>query len=140
MNNENIEQEEVSLKQQIINFVKKHKVYINYFIALLIGFLFAYFANYNSKTKQVLAFIYKDKCYHIHHWITYGVIILFVLLSKYLATKYINHIISIKLDNLILFFLGGLILEDFLYRDIFQIREKCKSVFYKTPSMHKTLF
>ena len=103
----------------IKNIYNKYKKYFYYFFAAILGFLIAYFLNYKSSKKQALMLIWNEKCFHIHHWITYSFIIAIILLTKYY---------TISIDYLIVFFLVGLILEDFLYRDIFQIREKCNKM------------
>ena len=97
----------------------KYKNYIINIIAILFGFILAYVLNYKSTKKQALMLIWNDKCFHIHHWISYSMLLLVILFAKYFP---------IKIDIYIIFFLIGLILEDFLYRDIFKIREKCSKM------------
>lgn len=98
---------------------EKNKKLIFSIVAVIFGFILAYVLNFKSKKKQALMLIWDEKCFHIHHWITYSFIIVIILLTKYY---------SISIDYLVVFFLLGLVLEDFLYRDIFQIREKCSKM------------
>ena len=97
----------------------KYKYYIINIIAILFGFILAYVLNYKSTKKQALMLIWNDKCFHMHHWITYGIILLAMLFIKYFP---------VEIDYIAIFFIVGLILEDFLYRDIFQVREKCSKM------------
>jgi hypothetical protein len=104
---------------RIVSYIKSN--YIN-IILLIIGFLIAFKVNYqrNPNSKQALMLIFNNKCYHIHHWVTYGLIILIILASKHLKNKYLFMII---------YFLLGLISEDFLYRNILQFRQSCNKMF-----------
>jgi hypothetical protein len=101
------------------NIFNKHKKFIINFFAVLFGFLIAFILNYKSSKKQALMLIWNDNCFHIHHWISYGIILLAMLFHKFFP---------MEIDYIVIFFIVGLILEDFLYRDIFQVREKCKKM------------
>jgi len=88
--------------------------------ATITGFLIAYYINF-KKTKgkhrlQELVLLMKKNCYHIHHFITFGVIIISMLLGKY---------ISLKLLIIIIAFLIGLSLEDLMYKDWNLIKNNC---------------
>ena len=97
----------------------KYKYYIINLFAAVFGFFLAYILNYKSTKTQALLLIWNDKCFHMHHWITYGILLLAMLFIKYFP---------VEIDYIAIFFIVGLILEDFLYRDIFQIREKCSKM------------
>ena len=97
----------------------KYKYYIINLFAVVFGFFLAYILNYKSTKKQALMLIWNDKCFHIHHWISYGIILLAMLFIKFFP---------MEIDYIAIFFIVGLILEDFLYRDIFQVREKCSKM------------
>lgn len=58
-----------------------------------------------------------NKCYHIHHWIWIGVLL---LLSAILSGLYTN--VTNFLKGL---WVGCFILEFFLYEDMFKIKQKC---------------
>ena len=106
-------------KKFIRNIFNKHKKFIINFFAVLLGFFIAFILNYKSSKKQALMLIWNDKCFHIHHWISYGIILLAMLFHKFFP---------MEIDYIVIFFIVGLILEDFLYRDIFQVREKCSKM------------
>ena len=103
-------------KQNKQNKYKQYKQYFIYFIGLCAGFMLAYMVNYKSQKKQALILQWNNKCYHIHHWITYSIIVLTILAAKHY---------SVSVDYAMIYFLVGLILEDFLYRNIFQLRTRC---------------
>ena len=93
-------------------------MYFVYGIVFIIVFLYAVKINYDKvpSFKEELKLYWGKSCYHIHHWITYTLFILLILLGK----THINYIIN----TLIAIFLG-FICEDFLYRNIFQLRIHC---------------
>jgi len=97
----------------------KHTKSIISLFAVIFGFFLAYMFNYKSSKKQALMLIWNEKCFHIHHWITYGILLLAMLFVKFFP---------MDIDYIAIFFIVGLILEDFLYRDIFQVREKCSKM------------
>lgn len=98
----------------------KHKKLIKNSFAVIFGFFLAYILNYKSSKKQALMLIWNDNCFHIHHWISYGILLLAMLFVKFFP---------VDIDYIAIFFIVGLILEDFLYRDIFQVREKCSKMY-----------
>lgn len=100
---------------------------LKYVIVFLFGLAIAYRSNYKSSTKNELALIWHNKCYHIHHWITYGIIIISIYLNLYLSKKFIYLITT---------FLLGLMAEDLFYRDIFKIREPCSKTFTLTSNVY----
>lgn len=65
---------------------------------------------------EELKLMWGDNCYHIHHWITFSGVILLILIALY-TPPIISYII-------IAFSLGA-IAEDFLFGDIFIIKEMC---------------
>jgi len=101
--------------------------YLQYSIIFLFGLAIAYKNNFKSSKKNELVLIWKDKCYHIHHWITYSIII---------ASLYTNLILDIKYIHIITFFLLGLVAEDLFYRDILDIREPCSKTFTLSSNVY----
>ena len=65
---------------------------------------------------EELKLFWGNNCYHIHHWITFSAIIALILIPIY-APRIISYMI-------IAFSLGA-IAEDFLFSDIFIIKEMC---------------
>ena len=88
-------------------------------ITLLIGFLIAVLQNYvgNKDRMQEMIFIYPPHCYHIHHYIYFMVIALFLFIGHYVRNS--------KIVYGIVFLLIGFSLEDLLYLDIFKIKDNC---------------
>ena len=106
----------------ILNQIYKNKrnIFI-LLITLITGFLFAYVINYlprNRTYRQELDLFIGKKCYHIHHWITLGIILGVFLIGYY------NK--SIILFYSVVGIMLGLIFEDFLFRDFLKIRNNCK--------------
>jgi len=95
-------------------------------IFLIIGFTLAYFINYkpnmkNKNERQELDLLIGNKCYHIHHWITFTLIIIILFIGKYIITQ--------SLFFSIIGILFGFILEDFLFtgkKSLFKIKNSCK--------------
>ena len=88
----------------------------------LIGYTLAYFIHYlphkNDKEKKYtkkLILTWNSKQYHIHHWITFSIIILLLLIGKYVPTPVLLVLIGLSL---------GTIFEDFLFDNIFKIEVK----------------
>ena len=100
---------------------------LQYSIIFLFGLAIAYKNNFKSSKKNELVLIWKNKCYHIHHWITYSIII---------ASLYTNLILDINYIHIITFFLLGLVAEDLFYRDILDIREQCSKTFTLSSSVY----
>lgn len=97
--------------------MNKNKI-ILLFLVLSISFMYNIQLNYirNPLYIEELRLIWGPRCYHIHHLITFSGIILLLLIGKY-SPSIITYII-------IMLCLGS-IAEDFLFSDIFIIREPC---------------
>lgn len=106
-----------------MNFLK----YISILLIFLFGLAISYMSNYSTSEKNELLLIWQNKCYHIHHWITYSIIIVCLYSYKHLNKNFI-HILTI--------FLLGLMAEDLFYRDILQIREPCSKSFTLTSNVY----
>lgn len=104
------------------------KLAIEYIAIFLFGLAIAYRNNYDSKKKNELVLIWRNNCYHIHHWITYSIII---------ASMYSFLLLDIKYIHIVAIFLVGLIAEDLFYRDIFKIREPCSKSMTLTNTNEK---
>ena len=106
-------------KQSFTSWIKKHKY--KFIIALLIGFIFAYFFNYKTNRSgfklQELVLLAKGSCYHIHHWM-----FLLLFIGAILAGKFMHNdaIIAVVLGLFI-----GLSLEDLLFKDWYKIKNNC---------------
>jgi hypothetical protein len=101
---------------------------------LIVGFLILYFTNYlpNNKNKnteisnqvlQQLILIVNKNCYHIHHWITFTIFIILMLIGKFTNNYILTGIIGLLI--------GG-ILESFLFKDTFKIKNNCNSNILKS--------
>jgi len=86
-----------------------------------VGFSVAYFFNYKTDRSgyklQELILLKNGNCYHIHHYMYFGVIILAMLLGRYL-----------KNDNILFIIIGLLVggsLEGGLFKDWNLIKNNC---------------
>ena len=113
--------------ESVLKYIKKYSKIINYVIIFLFGLAIAYKNNFKSSKKNELVLIFQNKCYHIHHWITYGIIIMSLYVNQYVDKKFI-FILTV--------FLLGLIAEDLFYRDILNIREPCSKTFTLTSNVY----
>lgn len=88
-------------------------------IALIVGFLIALIQNYlgNKDRMQEMIFIYPPHCYHIHHYIYFLLLALFLFIGHNLKNS--------KIVYGIIFLLIGFSLEDLLYLDLFKIKDNC---------------
>ena len=91
-------------------------------MALITGFVIAYFVNYRAKTAQAVYLILDKSVYHIHHWMFLSVLILAMIVYKKLPYG---------IDYIFIAFLVGVILEDGLYSDVFKIKTDPKDIFKK---------
>jgi hypothetical protein len=89
-----------------------------YLLLFIISLTLSIAINYNKagNFKEELKLIWGNKCFHIHHWITYSIFIILILIG---TTK--NRIMIYSIITILL----AIISEDFLYRNIFKLREKC---------------
>jgi|TARA_B110000259_G_C13986327_1_gene390609 hypothetical protein len=103
---------------------------------LIVGFLILYFTNYlpnnknkNTNTKikdkilQQLILIVNKNCYHIHHWVIFTIFIILMLIGKFTNNYILTGIIGLLI--------GG-ILESFLFKDIFWLKNNCNSNILKS--------
>ncbi len=90
-----------------------------FIISIIISYTLSYYIHYlphkndvNKKYTKKLILTWDSKQYHIHHWITFSLVIFILLLGKY------------SNDYLIAIYIGlclGTIFEDFLFDNIFKI-------------------
>ena len=106
-------------------------IYIQYIIVFSFSLAIAYKLNYKSPKKNELLLIWQNKCFHIHHWITYLLAIACLYLFIFIDIKYI-HIVAV--------FLLGLVSEDLFYRNILQIREPCSKSCTLSSSVNNRKF
>ena len=92
--------------------------WIIYGVLFMTALLLSVRVNYEKKKwyKEELKLYWGLYCYHLHHFITYSFFIILILLGRYANSFYTNCIILILL---------GILVEDFLYGDVFKLREKC---------------
>tara|TARA_X000000950_G_C13628830_1_gene542571 strand:- start:300 stop:692 length:393 start_codon:yes stop_codon:yes gene_type:complete len=116
-------------KKKIISVIMLYMVKFNisninisYLMALITGFVIAYFVNYRAKTAQAVYLILDKSVYHIHHWMFLSVLILAMVVYKNLPHG---------VDYIFIAFLVGVILEDGLYSDVFKIKTDPKDIFKK---------
>ena len=113
----------MKLITNIFNFLINDYVII--FIAAIIGFILAVVINYipskhhhmDKSYRQEIDLFIANNCYHIHHWMSLTLVLLFLFIGKFYSDTYF-FIILIGL-------LIGIILEDFLFGDVFKIRNNC---------------
>jgi len=89
-------------------------------IALVIGFLVAYLFNIKSNRKgfrlQELVLLMKGNCYHIHHFMWIGAMIISMIIARSLSkTKFYIFVA----------FLIGVSSEDLLFKDWNVIKNNC---------------
>tara|TARA_Y100000389_G_C17328260_1_gene446691 strand:- start:238 stop:579 length:342 start_codon:yes stop_codon:yes gene_type:complete len=106
----------------------RYKLVGTFIFTLLIGFLVMYYANYlpnkknkdqkdkKNKTIQELLLVINKNCFHIHHYITAILLIIFLLLGKFS-----NNYMLIAIIGLLI----GFSMEDFLFADVFKIKHNC---------------
>lgn len=89
-----------------------------YGLLFIIALLLAIRINFEKKKsfREELKLYWGKYCFHIHHWITYSLFILLIIIGKYNSELMVNSTIAVLL---------AIILEDFLYGNVFSLREKC---------------
>ena len=94
---------------------------IHYFLIFLVSFLITVWINYlnNSVKIQKLVLRWEEKCFHIHHWLTFSGILIAFVLGRYLNLAHFNIGVVILL---------GIIAEDFLFKDVFTICKPCEEL------------
>ena len=96
-----------------------------YILLFSISFLLTAKINYfNNKSKiQKVILRWNDACFHIHHWITFTIILFAFISGRYLTDLWFNFIIAI---------IFGIIAESFLFKDVFDVKKTCGTIFKKT--------
>lgn len=89
-------------------------------ISIIIGFKICYYLNYLpqqndplKQKKQHLILTWNSQEYHIHHWITFSIIIMLIIIGRYLSFYLLVILIGLSF---------GCILEGFLFDDWYKIR------------------
>ena len=104
----------------IVNFYKKYNTYIKICLSLLIGFLVAYIFNFKSNRKgfrlQELVLLMKSNCYHIHHFMWIGAMIISMIVARSLSKTSFYLLVA---------FLIGVSSEDLLFKDWNIIKNNC---------------
>ena len=104
----------------IVNFYKKYNTYIKICLSLLIGFLVAYIFNFKSNRKgfrfQELVLLMKGNCYHIHHFMWIGAMIISMIVARSLSKTSFYLLVA---------FLIGVSSEDLLFKDWNVIKNNC---------------
>ena len=95
------------------------------FFSIFVGYIISYLIHYlphslekktnDKKYTKKLILTWNSKQYHIHHWITFSIIILLAILGKYAPRPFFYVLIGLSL---------GTIFEDFLFDNIFKIEIK----------------
>ena len=90
-----------------------------FILSIMVAYALSYYIHYlphkndvDKKYTKKLILTWNSKQYHIHHWITFSLVIFILLLGKY------------SNDYLIAIYIGlclGTIFEDFLFDNIFKI-------------------
>lgn len=91
-------------------------------IFTIIGYKICYYINYLpqqndplKQKKQHLILTWNSSEYHIHHWITFSIIIMLLIIGRYSSFYLLILIIGLS---------SGCILEGFLFDDWYKIRIK----------------
>mgnify|MGYP001411650813 CR=1 FL=1 len=104
----------------IADFYKKYNIYFNLTIALVVGFLVAYIFNFKSNRKgfrlQELVLLMKGNCYHIHHFMWIGAMIISMIVARSLSKSTFYLLVA---------FLIGVSSEDLLFKDWNIIKNNC---------------
>jgi hypothetical protein len=95
-----------------------------YVLVFAISFLITAKINYhNNKTKiQKMILRWNNMCFHVHHWITFS-----VLLFAFASGRYLN----ITMFNVMIAIFFGIIAESFLFKDVFDVKKTCATIFKK---------
>lgn len=94
-----------------------NKRYLSYVVAFLLGFGITYFFHAGNSGKKKLVLQWDEYCYHIHHWITF-LIVMGVL-------HYVCDISS-HTKLLMYYFLFGVVCEDLMFKNLLKIKSKCQ--------------
>jgi hypothetical protein len=91
---------------------------IIYAVLFALALILSVRVNYEKKRwyKEELKLYWGLYCYHLHHFITYSFFIGLILLGRYVNPFITNCVIVVLL---------GILVEDFMYGDVFRLREKC---------------
>lgn len=93
-----------------------NNIFINFFPGFITGFLlfviFHYIPSKKYNIKMELDLFIKSNCFHVHHWITILLIIIFMFVGRYTTIYYFIFIIGL---------LFGILVEDLLFRNVFNL-------------------
>lgn len=93
-----------------------NNIFIDFFPGFMSGFflfiIFHYIPSKKYNIKMELDLFIKSNCFHIHHWISTLIIIIFMFIGRYIAIYYFKFIIGL---------LVGILVEDFLFRNVFKL-------------------
>uniref|UniRef100_A0A6C0B3X6 Uncharacterized protein n=1 Tax=viral metagenome TaxID=1070528 RepID=A0A6C0B3X6_9ZZZZ len=96
-----------------------------FIVSIILGYLLVFFINYlpqqNDHTNdfiQKLELTWNSKIFHIHHWITFSMIILTLFIGRYAKPFIFNIVVGL--------FIGG-IMEGFLFDDWYIISKGLSS-------------
>ena len=89
-----------------------------YGLIFIIALLLSVRINYDKKKsyREELKLYWGKYCFHLHHWITYSIFIALIMIGKYNSELMVNSTIAVLL---------AIIFEDFLYGNVFNLKEKC---------------
>lgn len=97
------------------------KNYVEYLVSFILGFGVTYFFHYSNSGKKKLVLQWENSCYHIHHWITF---LLLIVMIHYVCN------ISPHTKLLMYYFFFGVISEDLMFKNLFKIKSKCDIKIY----------
>lgn len=92
----------------------KFKDFYEKIILILLGFSISKILQ-GSGSKKKLILQWNKYCYHIHHWITFSILILITY----------NLFLPSYIKKILIYLFIGVILENFTFKGIFKIKEKC---------------
>jgi hypothetical protein len=94
-----------------------YKRYLSYVASFLFGFVFTYLFHAGNSGKKKLVLQWEDYCYHIHHWITFLIV---------MAVLHYVCDISSHTKLLMYYFLFGVVCEDLMFKNLLKIKSKCQ--------------
>ena len=89
-----------------------NNIFIGFLSGFLVFFVLHYIPSKQRNIKMELDLLIKKRCYHIHHWITVVLILIMVYICRFCSNALYEIIIGLLL---------GILAEDFLFRNIFNL-------------------
>jgi len=104
-----------------MSYFQFNQSYIQYIVAFVFGFGTTYFVHHKHSGSKKLILQWNKNCYHVHHWITF---LLLILILHYICN------ISPHTKLIMYYFFLGVISEDLMFKNLFKIKSKCDIKIY----------